>query len=330
MTKLQIHGLGYFHPENVIDNRFLEELDIGTNDEWITERVGIKTRRTVLPLDYIKTTRNQDPRASTEAALYSNADTGKRAAEMAINDAGISPEKIGMIIVGGCSPEHATPAEASTIAEALGLSVPAIDMQTACSTFGMHMHMLSTMQADALPDFILTVIPENNTRTIDFNDRKAAVLWGDGTHASVLSTRIPGKASVSHTTLASDPANWHKVVIPRYQHFQQDGSAVQSFAIKRSVKCYRELAQQLPDYASNTPYAIFHQANVAMLKSVCKRCEISTEKHLFNGDNFGNTGAAGAPTVLSQNWARFVSGDRIIMAVVGAGLTWSSLLVEVN
>ena len=54
--ELYILGMGHFHPENLIDNGFLESLDIGTNDEWITERTGIKTRRTVLNLDYIRET----------------------------------------------------------------------------------------------------------------------------------------------------------------------------------------------------------------------------------------------------------------------------------
>jgi 3-oxoacyl-[acyl-carrier-protein] synthase-3 len=78
---LYLHGLGHFHPENVISNQFLEELDIGTNEEWIIERVGILSRRTVLPLDYIRSTRNQDQRAAFEAAEYNNAQTGSFAAE---------------------------------------------------------------------------------------------------------------------------------------------------------------------------------------------------------------------------------------------------------
>jgi 3-oxoacyl-[acyl-carrier-protein] synthase-3 len=55
---LYLHGCGHFHPENELDNRLLESLDIGTNDEWIVSRVGIKNRRTVLPFDYIKATKN--------------------------------------------------------------------------------------------------------------------------------------------------------------------------------------------------------------------------------------------------------------------------------
>ena len=69
---MYLHSLGHFHPENVITNAFLAELGIDTNDGWITERVGILTRHTVLPLDYIRQTRNKEPRAALEAAVYTN------------------------------------------------------------------------------------------------------------------------------------------------------------------------------------------------------------------------------------------------------------------
>ncbi len=64
---LHLHALGHYHPGNVIDNAFLEGLGIDTNDAWIMERVGIRSRHTVLPLDYIRSTRNRDPRAAIEA-----------------------------------------------------------------------------------------------------------------------------------------------------------------------------------------------------------------------------------------------------------------------
>ena len=79
---LYLHGLGHFHPENEITNRFLEELDIGTDDDWILERVGIRSRRTMRPLDYIREARNRDPREALEAAEVSNAQTAAAAAQM--------------------------------------------------------------------------------------------------------------------------------------------------------------------------------------------------------------------------------------------------------
>ena len=75
---LNLLGLGHFHPENEITNQFLEDLDIGTNDEWILERTGIRSRRTALPLDYIRETRNKDPRAAVEAAIEATKDDADR------------------------------------------------------------------------------------------------------------------------------------------------------------------------------------------------------------------------------------------------------------
>ena len=89
---LHLLGLGHFHSDTEITNQFLEDLDIGTNDLWILERVGIRSRRTMWPLDYIRDTRNKDPRAALEAADYSNAEVGKRAARLALERAALASE----------------------------------------------------------------------------------------------------------------------------------------------------------------------------------------------------------------------------------------------
>ena len=122
---LHLHGVGHFHPEIEITNRFLEELDIGTDDAWIQGRVGIRSRRTVLPLDYIRKTRNREPRAALEAAVYGNAELARRAAEMALARAGIERDAVGKVIAGSSAADTAAPAEASNVASALGLEVPA-------------------------------------------------------------------------------------------------------------------------------------------------------------------------------------------------------------
>ena len=85
---LYLNGIGHFHPENVISNGFLESLEIGTDETWILDRVGIANRRTVLDLDYIRHTRNADPRAAAEASTHTNAETGAMAARMAMARAG--------------------------------------------------------------------------------------------------------------------------------------------------------------------------------------------------------------------------------------------------
>lgn len=324
---LYFHGFGHFHPENEIDNAFFESLDIGTTAKWIIDRVGIESRRTVLPLDYLRATKNKDIRGAAEAALYSNAETGKRAALMAIERAGLKPSDIGMVIAGGCSPDFCIPAEAGRIAKLLEIEVPAFDMQSACSTFGLQCHFVAQMGENA-PDYVLLVTPENSTRVIDFSDRASAILFGDATSAVVVSTKHPARARAVYTVFGASPSGADEVVIPRTGHFSQNGSAVQKFAIKKMTSLLADIQARVGEDRKDKVIYIGHQANLTMLNAVCRRGEIPESRHFHNIVDYGNQAAAGAPTVLSQRWDEVRDGDVIAMVVVGSGLSWSSMQIE--
>ncbi len=325
---LYLHGLGHAHPESEISNRFLEELDIGTDDAWILERVGIRSRRSVLPLDYIRTTRNRDPRAALEAAEIGNAGLAARAARIALERAGTPASRIGMLIAGSsASDTNSAPAEACNVAAELDLDVPAFDMNSACTSFYLQLHLLSMMQPDKLPDFVLLAAPETLTTTVDYNDRASAVLWGDAAVAAVVSTRHASGIRVLGTSLESRPSARAKVVIPRGGHFRQEGRVVQLFGIKQMALCVNRLrdAHERADRSFNF---VGHQANLRMLESVRDLCSIPPERHHSNVEWYGNTGAASAASVISMNWEKWGPRDDIAVAGVGAGLTWSSYLLR--
>lgn len=324
---LFLHGLGHFHPANEIDNRFLEDLDIGTDDEWILERVGIRSRRTALDLDYIRRTRNRDPRGAAEAASLTHAETGRAAAELAIRRAGIAASDIGMVIAGSSVPDTATPAEACNVAAALGIEAPAFDVNSACTSFFANLYVLSLMRPEALPDFVLLVVPEAVTRVVDYDDRASAVLWGDGTAAAVLSTRVAGRAEVLSSSLASSPDGAAKVVVPRTGHFRQQGRAVQSFAIRRTAELLGALRREHECEARRLHF-VGHQANRLMLDAVCRDAGLAPDRHHSNVEEYGNTAGAGAPSVLSQRWDEWTAADDVAVVGVGAGLTWSSYLLR--
>ncbi|MFB3059876.1 MAG: ketoacyl-ACP synthase III, partial [Candidatus Binatia bacterium] len=94
-------------------------------------------------LDYIRDTRNSDPSMALEAALYSHADTGKKAAEMAMQRAGIAKEEIGLVIAGSSRPEMSSPADACAIADALELEVPSFDINSACTSMWAALYILA-------------------------------------------------------------------------------------------------------------------------------------------------------------------------------------------
>ncbi|MDJ0762196.1 MAG: ketoacyl-ACP synthase III [Myxococcota bacterium] len=325
---LFLHGVGHFHPENELTNKFFEELDIGTTEQWIVDRTGIQSRRTVLPLGYIVETRNRDVRAASEAATYTNPEMGCLAAEMAIARAGIDKADIGLIIAGGSVPDFGTPAEACIIADHLNIEVPGMDLRSACTTFGAALWTLSSMQPDALPPYVLVVGSESVTRAIDYADRSSAVLWGDGAAAAVMSTSVPSRAAVESCTFDSNPQGHAKVVVPWAGYFQQAGKAVQGFAIRTTTRLLSELQETYASEGKNRFFFIGHQANFRMLESVVRRCRLASRQHLYNVVHFGNTATAGSPAVLSTHWDAFQQGDRIALIGVGAGFSWASCMIR--
>ncbi|MBA2881263.1 3-oxoacyl-[acyl-carrier-protein] synthase-3 [Desulfosalsimonas propionicica] len=326
---LYLHGLGHFYPDNVIDNQFLRDLDIGSDEQWILERVGIAARRTSLPLDYIRQTKNRDPRAATEASLYTRAGAGASAAQMALDRAGIGTEDIGMVISGTSTPRYTIPAEASVIAAEIGIDAPCMDMNAACSTFLVQLAFLDAMAPGKAPGFILVVNPENYTHVVDYSDRRVAPLFGDGTSAAVVSARHPSCYCFESLQYGSDPASWDRVQIPSGGHFQQDGSQVQRFAIRKATEGVRRLQDEYPENRDQFRF-VGHQANLMMLQTVCRRCGIDEARNLHNVVEYGNTGCSSAPAVLSQNWEDLQPGDHIAVAVVGSGLTWGHGMLSVK
>ncbi len=326
---LYLHGLGHFYPENVVTNRFLSDLDIGSSEEWIEERVGIRERRTVLPLEYIRATKNRDVRAAQEASLYTNGQTAALAARMALERAGLAAGDIGMVISGSSAPDVASPAEASTVAAELGIDVPAFDMNSACTSFGLQVHFLSNLGAGALPPFVLITQPENLTRCLDYSDRRSACLFGDGSTAAVVSPAVPSDKVLDATHFGAKPSCWDKVSIRRTGHFGQDGNAVQGFAIRKTTDALRIIQAANPSLNGRLKF-VGHQANLGMLKTVCERCGIPPENHWHNVEWFGNTATAGAPGSLSLHWDELAPGDHVALVQVGAGLSWAHMMLTVK
>ena len=297
---LYLHGVGHFHPGNVITNRFLEELEIGTDEAWILDRVGIRERRTVLSLEYIRETKNRDPRAAFEASLYRDAQTAAAAARMALDRAGLKPADIGLVISGSSSQAFLTPAEAAMAAAELGIDAPCFDVNSACTTFAMQVDLLSRMAADKLPPFVLIVQPENVTRMIDYSDRSSAVLFGDGSTAAVLSATVKARAAFVTSECGTNPSGFDKVAIPTGGFFHQEGNAVQGFAIRRMTESVRSLLEAFGRGNGGRFRFIGNQANLGALLTVCERVGIGEEEHWHNVEMFGKTGCAGAPAEIGR------------------------------
>jgi 3-oxoacyl-[acyl-carrier-protein] synthase-3 len=196
-------------------------------------------------------------------------------------------------------------------------------------SFGAQLHFVSRMMD--LPEFVLLVNAEHTTRVVSYDDRASAVLWGDASSAAVVSRSVPSRVRVCDSSFATQPAGAAHIAIPRYGHFRQDGSVVQRFAIKTTLDGISQqlaAARRYSEEHGGRVRFVGHQANLLMLKSAAERAGLA-DAHWYNVDLYGNTGAAGAPSVLSQRWDELRAGDSVVVVVVGAGFSWASLRLEV-
>jgi 3-oxoacyl-[acyl-carrier-protein] synthase-3 len=131
-------------------------------------------------------------------------------------------------------------------------------------------------------------------------------------------------ARVGRIAMECDPSAWRKVTIPCMGHLQQEGGAVQNFAIRKMAA----LVEHIREQAQRGFWFVGHQANLPMLQSACARACVDPSMHLYNVDQRGNCGAAGAASVISERFAQFGPGDQVVVATVGAGLTWAGFLLH--
>ena len=324
---LTISGMGYAYPENRITNQFLEELGIESSGEWILAKIGIKERRTSLPLDYIKSTKNQDPEEGLRVMETTPTKLGVEAAKMAIERAGIDVQDIGRVITNCCTPMETCPSEAQRIACELGLQVPAFDMFTACPAFALHIDYLNNHKEEKLPEHTLCISTATLTQRVNYTDRSDSAIWGDGAAAWVVSKGDRGKLQIVDTSFHADPKRCHAVVIDTYKHFRQDGRAVRDFSVRQTVRMIKEHEKSgLIDW--NRDIFVGHQANATMLEQIRNNRGIPHENHWHNVTFIGNQAGAGAPAAIAENWEKIESGQNIVVAVVGAGLSWGSALLK--
>jgi 3-oxoacyl-[acyl-carrier-protein] synthase-3 len=334
-NSFNILGMGWALPETVIDNDFLhKEVGLKKGPDWVKSRLGIDTRYSVLSREYIAKTKNADPmqaiiharsRGETPVTL------AVRAAQKALTRTGIKPSQIGMVVCNCDLPFDPVPATADYIAKALGIgSGPHIDMNTACSSFARHMMYLGDLRDSAWPEFVLTIqTAAYTTRTNYAADSIDGYIWGDGAAAQICSLKHPGRLKVEPLVFASEPSGASDVMVDGTKHFWQDGGKVREFSIRKTVETFEAVAAAKKLYAEDV-YTVTHQANKVMMDSILGHLHLPEERHIHNVTTQGNIAAGGMPSAVAQRLDSMHKGDKIVYAVLGAGLAWGGGLMEVQ
>jgi 3-oxoacyl-[acyl-carrier-protein] synthase-3 len=304
---MYINTIKHFFPDEILDNKFFEER-LDTSDEWITSRVGIKERR-----------RCKQDQPTLFLALNAIRQLPKK-----------SLDNLDCIIMAGSVSQWHTPPTANLIAKELNIDgVPCFDIKAACSSFIYGSKIIQGLLATGYKK-ILFVISEALTSYTDYTDRATAVLFGDGAVASIFSNE-PGGFEIADLLIDSKSSGAYSVVIPDRGHLFQEGNKVQNFAVRYSIKASLELLKRnklVGPVANNIDYLILHQANLIMMKGVADNLGLRKEQLLLNIEYYGNTGAVGAPSVLAENWDKIKTNEKVLITVVGAGLSWGSMLLK--
>jgi 3-oxoacyl-[acyl-carrier-protein] synthase-3 len=328
--KIVLSGIGHYFPETIIDNSFYNDLDIGSDSQWIEERVGIKERRSVLSLEEIKAlrrgeiTREDLVRAGRIMPIEKMV---KNAWLLATRRAGKQPYAIDTVILGTSIPDWHIPANACAVAASLGLECAAFDVNSACASFVVDLHVARALLLAKAAATVAVFNAERYTTGVNYTDRTSCILFGDAASAAILDTN-PGARGLQliDTIIDSSPAEYDKVQFPVGETFRQNGGAVQKFAITKSVETTQTILERNNLTPKDLRYLITHQANLLMLQNTYDRLGLTPEQRAFNVDTKGNQGACGAATVLSSVWDGLKPGDNVVVVVVGSGLTWGAAL----
>jgi len=321
-----IAGTGSFVPAKTLTNEDFTKI-VETSDEWITTRTGIKVRHIAADNE-------------TTAILASNA------ARIALEDAGLEPEEIELIIVATITPEMVFPSTACFVQDMIGASSAwAFDLSAACSGF---VYALSTARqfiTSGRYKNALVIGAETLSKITDYEDRNSCVLFGDGAGAVVVRRRSKGPLGIIYSSSSSDGGGWTSLNCqaygsrypaskplddPRKIYMTINGREVYQLAVRRIVELVTDCLERCNLTTQDIDVFIPHQMNARIIESVAKRLELSPNSVFINIDKYGNTSSASIPIALDEcrRSGLINNGDIVLTVAFGAGLTWGANVIQ--
>ncbi|MDD3369854.1 MAG: ketoacyl-ACP synthase III [Lachnospiraceae bacterium] len=310
MTGLHIVATGMALPTRCVSNDDLAKT-VDTNDEWIQSRTGIRSR------------------------YYTDGETNwelaSRAAELAIQRAGISTEELGACIVATITSDYATPSVACMVQKTLELpeSIPSFDINAACSGFLYGLEVAHGLLQVQKQDYILLIGSEQLSRVLDFEDRSTCILFGDGAAAAIIKRSSEHAFSSILGASGNDESLYCGGTGSERQKVYMDGKAVFRFAVETIPKVLEQILQENQMTLDDIDYVVCHQANERIIEYVRKKMKADESQFYINIDHFGNTSAASIPLALAEMDKKGMlgTGKKIICVGFGAGFTWGGALL---
>ena len=324
--RANIVGTGSAAPDRVLSNADLEKM-VETSNEWIVQRPGVHERRIC-------------------GNGESTASLALTAAKNAIDNAGMTPNELDMILVATITPEMIFPATACFIQQGLGVEdVPSFDISAACSGFVYGLAIANTFIASGRYRNILVIGVDTLSRFTDYTDRGSCILFGDGAGAAIVQATDEPDKGLLYFELGTRGSGWDFIHLPAggsrtpatpetveaKQHFvKMRGRDVYKFAVQKMSYLIRAGMEHCHLTADDVDMVIPHQVNQRIIESATERAGFPMEKVYVNIDRFGNTSGASIPLAMDEarRTGRLPADGTVLFTAFGAGLTWAGAVIR--
>lgn len=320
--RAKIIGTGSCLPDKIVTNDSLSAI-VNTSDEWIQSRTGIQERHLVS--------------SETETTLSMAVQAGQAALE----NAGVLPAQLDLILVATVSSDFITPSTACMVQKELGAgNAAAFDINAACSGFLFALNTVDAYFQAGIYQTALIIGVETLSKLIDWSDRSTCVLFGDGAGAVVAKRSEEGMIAC----LQGSDGNGGDILVCKSRtnnnpcihtgtgqdYLYMNGQEVFKFAVKKEPECIHALLGQAGMQPSDVDYYLLHQANYRIISSIARKLKLPLEKFPSNVSHCGNTSAASIPILLDEVNRKGVlkEGDLLLLSGFGAGLTWGAALLR--
>ncbi len=302
---ITVRGCGISVPDKVVTNDDLSAT-LDTNDAWITERTGIKERRV--------------GGITSQMAI----EAGRRA----IEDAGLEPADIDVVLLATTTPDALVPGTSATVQAGIGVPGGAFDLNAACSGFVYGLVAAAGLAAVG-SGRVLLVGSDALSRITDWDDRTMAVLVGDGAGAVVVEP-VDGPGDLLSWNFGADGTLRHLLKCDHGGYLFMDGKEVFRKAVRVVVESAERALADAGLGASDVDLLVPHQANLRIIQAACQRLGIPEERTAVVIDRYGNTSSASIPLALDDalRAGRVATGDHILLTGFGGGMTWASAVLR--
>ena len=316
-----VRGVGHYLPERIVPNAEFEKT-LDTSDEWIKSRSGIERRHFA-------------------AEDETTSDLATKAAQAALENAGLAADDIDAIVLATSTADLTFPSAATMVQNNLGMTKGfAFDVQAVCAGFVFALTNANALVVSGQAKRVLVIGSETFSRIMDWNDRSTCVLFGDGAGALILEAQEGTGTSEDRGVLATDlnsDGRYRDIlyvdggISQRTTGFlRMQGKEVFRHAVEKLAKTTQTTLDAVGITTDDVDWVVPHQANIRIIKGIAKKMDMPMERVVVTVQDHGNTSAASIPLAMSvaQAEGKMKPGDIVVTEAIGGGLAWGSAVIR--